>query len=145
MEKLKLILDTNIIISALIKDTSIIRDILVSNKIKFFAPEFVMEEIEKYRGTIQKKSGLSEIDFYFTLGYLLRGVKIIKKECFSKNLQKAKKIMKDIDIYDPEFLALAMSIPNDGIFSNDDHFDKTEIKRWSVMDVVDWLEKHEFK
>ena len=145
MEKLKLVLDTNIIISALIKETSIIRDILVSNKIEFITPEFVLGEIEKHKEEIQIKSGLSEIEFYFTLGYLLRSVKIIKKEYFSKNLQKAKKIMKDIDIYDSEFLALAMSIPNDGIFSRDDHFDETGVKRWSVRDVIDWLGKHELE
>lgn len=141
MEKLELILDTNIIISALMNENSIIRDILVSNKINFFAPEFVLDEIEKHRELIQTKGNLTEMEFYFILGYLMRNVKLIKKEYFSHNLQEAKNIMEDVDVYDSEFLALGMSIPNDGIFSNDDDFDETELKRWSVMEVIDWLEK----
>lgn len=140
-KKLKLILDTNILISGLIKENSIIRDILVSNKIEFFAPEFVLTEIQKHHELIQKKSGLNETEFYFTFGYLMRKVKIIKKDYYANNLLKAKEIMKDIDIYDSEFLALSMSIPNDGIFSCDGHFDKAGLKRWSIKDILECLKK----
>ena len=136
MERIKLILDINILISGIIKKNSIIRDILVSNKIEFFAPEFVLTEIEKHSEFIQNKSNLNEIEFYFTLGYLMRKVKIIKKRYYARNLQKAEDIMRNIDIYDSEFLALVMSIPNDGIFSRDGDFDKAGVKRWYVGDIL---------
>lgn len=136
---LRLILDTNRIISALISDKSIIRDILLSDKIEFYCPEHLIEEIEKYKGLIRKKSSLTEIEFYFTLYYLLKKVKVVKKEEFAEKLPEAKEIMKDIDIKDSEFLALAMTIPNDGIFSDDKHFDKINIKRWKVEYILDWL------
>lgn len=94
--KLKLVLDTNIIISALINRKSTIRDILLTDKITFYLPE---------------------------------------------NLEKAGNIMEKIDIKDSEFVALALSIENDGIFSNDRHFDESGIKRWTVELLIEWLEK----
>jgi predicted nucleic acid-binding protein len=46
--------------------------------------------------------------------------------------------MEKIDI--KEFLALALSIENEGVFSNDKHFDSSGIKRWDVDEIVNWLE-----
>ena len=109
--KLRLILDTNIVFSALINKKSTIRDILLSDRILFL----------------------------FTLFYLLSKVNIVKRDVFSGNLEKARKIMEKIDIYDSEFLALAFSVDNEGIFSKDRDFDKSGIKRWSVEELLEWL------
>ena len=43
----KLVIDANIILSALIKD-SITRKILVGSAIEFYAPDYLIEEVEKY-------------------------------------------------------------------------------------------------
>jgi len=48
--------------------------------------------------------------------------------------------MEKIDIKDSEFLALALSIDNEGIFSNDKHFGGSGVKRWTVDEIVNWLE-----
>lgn len=136
-----MVLDTNIIFSALINKNSVIRDILVSDKILFLLPDFVLDEILKHKDLLCKKTGLSQNEVFFTLFYLLSKVHIIKKEAFSEKLEYARKAMEKIDIFDSEFLALALSIENDGIFSQDKHFDKTEIKRWSVKEVVELLKK----
>ncbi len=140
--KLRLVLDTNIILSAMINKKSTIRDILVSDKITFLLPALVLEEILEHKDLLRNKTGLSKKEIFFTLFYLLSKVKIVKKEAFSENLEKAKNIMEKIDIHDSEFLALALSIENDGIFSNDKHFDKSGIKKWSVKEVAEWLETH---
>lgn len=140
--KLKLVLDTNIIFSALINKSSMIRDILLSDKITFFLPEKVIDEIIKHKELLCKKTGLSQKEVFFTLFYLLSRVRIMEKDAFSNNLEKARKIMEKIDIHDSEFLALALSVENDGIFSNDKHFNDLEVKRWGVDEVVKWLEKH---
>lgn len=50
--------------------------------------------------------------------------------------------MEAIDVKDSEFVALALSIENEGIFSNDRHFDDSGIKRWTVEEIVRWLETH---
>ncbi len=138
--KLRLVLDTNIIISALINKKSTVRDILLTDKITFYLPELVLAELLKHQELLCKKSGLSKSEVFFTIFYLLSKVEIVKKEAFSENLEKARNIMEKIDIKDSEFVALALSIENDGIFSNDRHFDYSGVKRWTVEEIVGWLE-----
>ena len=110
------------------------------DKITFYIPELVLAEILKHKELLCNKTGLSQKEVFFTLFYLLSRVEIVKKEAFSENLEKAKNIMETIDIKDSEFLALALSIDNEGIFSNDKHFDSSGIKRWTVDEIVNWLE-----
>ncbi len=138
--KLRLVLDTNIIISALINKKSTIRDILLTDKITFYLPELVLAELLKHKELLCKKTGLSQKEVFFAIFYLLSKVEIVKKEAFSKNLKKAKTIMENIDVKDSEFVALALSIENDGVFSNDRHFDDSGIKRWTVEELISWLE-----
>lgn len=140
--KLRLVLDTNIIISALINKKSTIRDILLTDKITFYLPELVLAELLKHKELLCRKTGLSQKEVFFTIFYLLSKVEIVKKEAFSKNLKKAKTIMENIDVKDSEFVALALSLENDGIFSNDKHFDDSGIKRWTVEELFSWLEMH---
>ncbi len=138
--KLKLILDTNIIISALINKNSTIRDILLSDEIIFYLPELVLAELLEHKELLCRKTGLSQKEVFFTIFYLISKVEIVKKGAFSENLKKAKNVMENIDIKDSEFVALALSIENEGIFSNDRHFDDSGIKRWTVDELVNWLE-----
>jgi len=139
--KLRLVLDTNIVISALINKKSTIRDILLSDKMIFYLPELVLAELLKHKELLCKKTGLSQRELLFSIFYLLSKVEIVKKEAFSENLEKAKTIMENIDINDSEFVALAMSIENHGIFSNDRHFDESGVKRWTVEEIIGRLEK----
>ncbi len=142
MKKLKLVLDTNVILSALINENSIIRDILLSDKIQLYLPEYAFEEIIDHRDTIQEKTGLADIQIVFTLTYLLKKVKIVKKEFFKEDLKNAWEIMKEIDADDKEFLALAMTLDCDGIFSQDKAFEQTKTKRWTVKETLEWIRKH---
>ncbi len=136
---LKLILDTNLVIAALINKYSTIRDLLRSTQIQFYCPQHMIEEIEKYKEYILQKSSLTENEFYFTLYYLLEKVTVVQKECFGENMLEAKEKMEKIDVKDAPFLALALSLPNDGILSNDPHFDKVGLRRWSVKEILTLL------
>ena len=52
---MRLIVDANILFSALIKDSSTAK-ILVDDKFKLYAPEFLFEEFAKYEDYILKKT-----------------------------------------------------------------------------------------
>jgi predicted nucleic acid-binding protein len=116
---------------------------LLTDKITFYLPELVLAELLKHKELLCRKTGLSQKEVFFTIFYLLSKVEIVKKEAFSENLEKAKTIMEKIDVKDSEFVALALSLENDGIFSNDKHFDDSGIKRWTVEELVSWLELHQ--
>ena len=57
-----LVLDANILIAALIKK-GITADLIVDDKIHLFAPEFIMDEFQKYRDEIVQKIHRTKEDF----------------------------------------------------------------------------------
>jgi len=65
---MRLIVDTSILISSLLKD-SITREILLLPMMRFYLPEFALEEIENKKSKISRLSGLSpdEIDIILDL------------------------------------------------------------------------------
>ncbi|MBI4980036.1 hypothetical protein HZC30_00595 [Candidatus Woesearchaeota archaeon] len=66
----------------------------------------------------------------------------MSKSQFVSKLPEAESIMKSIDPKDAPFVALSLSVSNRGIFSNDPHFDQAGLRRWSVEDIVRWLEEN---
>jgi len=59
---------------------------------------------------------------------------------FKDFIPKAFQIMRNIDEDDTSFLALALMINGDGIWTNDPHFKKqNEIKVWKTKDMIKLL------
>lgn len=135
-----MIIDTNIIISALIKD-SITRKIIIESGLNLFYPELSLLEIKKHEDYIIKKSNYSKNEFNQILNKLLEYIKLIPTEIIQINLKESKEIMKDIDINDSIFIAAALSL-NCDIWSDDSDFDKqTKIKVIKTKDLLNIFEK----
>lgn len=58
---MKIIIDVNPVISALIRDSSV-RRIIVNSNFEFCFPEHALQKIRKYKDYIIEKSGLSELE-----------------------------------------------------------------------------------
>src|SRR3989338_9012225 len=135
---MRLVLDTNILIAALVKN-SITCEILIHPDMKYFIPEFAIDEIEKHEMEILQKSCLSKNEFTTLFDYLKENLILVPDEEI-EHKEKAKLIMKDIDINDTIFIALALSTKNEGIWSQDCHFEKqTLIKVWKTKDIINYL------
>ena len=117
-----IVIDTNIIISALIKD-SITRKIIIESGLQFAYPEISLHEILKHRNYISKKSGYSKVKFETILNKLLDYINLVPLKLVKIKLDRAKKIMKNIDINDTIFLATALALGNASIWSDDTDFD----------------------
>jgi len=136
---MRLVIDTNIIFSALIKD-SITRRILLTSKFDFFIPEYVFIETHNHSQEIMRKSGYDQDDFNTMVDTLMTNINVVPTDDFKSYIPKAFNIMKDIDENDTSFLALALMINGDGIWSNDPHFDKqNKIKVWKTKDIIKFL------
>ena len=136
---MKLILDTNILISALLKDATV-RRILVNPHIEFFLPEFSLEEINKHLDIIVERSNLTEKEVHLTLSLLLTNINVVPSEQIIRKYAEAEQIMERIDRDDVPFLALALTLQNDGIWTEDKHFQKqSKIKVWKTADLVSTL------
>ncbi|MDI6916566.1 MAG: PIN domain-containing protein [Thermoplasmatales archaeon] len=133
---MRLVVDTNILLSALIKKSAT-RKILLHPGFEFYAPEHIFYEIENHKNEVIKKSGLSEEEFYIVLDSVLTNAIITPENEFAKYIPRAWDIMKNIDPDDFPFLALALSFENDGIWTNDKHFFRQkEVKVWRTKDLL---------
>ena len=56
--------------------------------------------------------------------------------------KEAEKIIGNIDPKDVPFVALALAIENEGIWSNDKHFEEIkQIKIWKTSDLLEYIKK----
>ena len=134
---MKFVLDTNIILSALIKDSTT-RKIIVKSGWTFYYPEMSFHEVRKYKALVIKKSGMSEDNYNKLLDLILKHIILVPDERIITNLEKAKEIMLKIDPGDVVFVATKLSISNSIIWSDDSDFDKQkEIKILKTKQVVE--------
>jgi len=136
-----LILNTSILISSLIKD-SVTRQILLLPSMKFYLPEYAFEEIEAHKMKISRLSRLSTDEIDILLNLLLENISIIPSQTIQPYLSEAEVMIGRIDPNDIPFLALALATENDGIWSNDRHFEAIkQIKIWKTSDLLKYLKK----
>ena len=131
-----IIVDTNILISALIKNAQT-RKIMVTANEHFVLPEIALEEVRDHEATILKKSGLSKEEYNHLLTRLLNYVELIPIEKLKTHLQKACRIMEKIDIDDAAFIAAALAYTDAIIWSDDKHFKKQQqIKVFNTQEMM---------
>ena len=116
---MKLVIDTNSIISALIKN-GISRRIIVSPAIKFIVPDHTLKEISKYKKMICKKAKITSNEFDILFNLIFEYITIIPKEEYEDFFDSAKTLIDDIE--DVPFIALCLAAKADGIWSDDTHF-----------------------
>jgi len=110
---MNLIIDTNIVFSAILNPNSNIGDLLLNyqDKVKFYAPEFLLTEIEKYSDKIEKYSKQSSTDLVITKILVLSAITFISEDLISQeNWINAFEFIKEIDENDTPFIALAMQM-----------------------------------
>ncbi len=118
-----IIVDVNIVISSLIRDSTT-RDILVTSGQDFCFPELSLHKIRKYKDLILQKSGLSEKEFDAVFHAIFQFIRLIPTEELTHHWARAKRIMEHVDPEDVAFIASALSQENAIIWSDDRHFDQ---------------------
>lgn len=138
---MRLIVDANILISALIRN-SITRKILIDSFINFYTPEYTFDEIEKHLGYISKKNSLTINENKEILEILSNYIYIVEVEFYIDYMEDAEKIIGKIDERDVPYIALALAINNDGIWSDDDHFkQQNKVKVLKTQDLIKKLRR----
>ncbi len=137
---MELIVDTNRIIAALIRD-SVSRRIILSKKFSLYTVEFGLKEVGKYKALIKKKAGINEQQFNFLMKHLLSKIAVLSEnEISKKSINKALGIMKGIDADDVPFIALSIELGNKPIWSDDKHFrQQNEIKVLTTKEIEKML------
>jgi predicted nucleic acid-binding protein len=112
---MRLVVDANILFAALIKE-GLTAELLISDKLQLFAPEFLFQEFSKYNDLILKKTHRSRKEFNQLLDILKEQITIIPKKEITPFMDRAEKISPDPK--DTVYLALALAL-NSNIWSND--------------------------
>lgn len=123
-----LVVDTNIVISAIIK-SSTTQAIILKEEFKLFSLEFLKDEIEEHKDLILKKTRYSEQDFQIILSLVYSEITIVPKSYYQYLKQEILEITPDKK--DWPFLALAKHL-NARLWSNDSDLKQKQ----SVVSVI---------
>ncbi len=125
---MKLVIDSNIVFSALISPNGLTKRILLLEELELFGPQNLFDEINKYKEEIFKKSGLTKEHFEIFLIAVSSKINLIRDDELVDFIKKADEICPDPN--DAAFFALSLA---KGIllWSND-----KELKKQNVVKVI---------
>ncbi len=110
---MKLVVDTNVLIT-FFWEKSVLHRLLYHHEL--FAPEFALEEINKYEKEIRQKIGLSVVSFKRIKTELATLAYFVSLSAYQQQIKKALKISPDKNDVDFFALALTLNLP---LWSND--------------------------
>jgi predicted nucleic acid-binding protein len=106
---MKLVVDTNIVFSAILNSEGKIGQLIIlgSPYFTFFSPSLLQQEIENHRNKILSISGFTSIQFEKTYNTIVRRIKFVDEILIpDKEIVKALALTADIDENDTLFVAL---------------------------------------
>jgi len=113
---MELVIDANILMSALIATEGKTYDLIFNDRIRLFSVDKLLEELEKYKSEILEKSGLSGYDFDIFVSLISSEIEFVSYSEINKFIPESEKISPDSN--DTEYFALALKL-RCAIWSND--------------------------
>lgn len=110
---MKIVVDTNIIFSALLNTNGKISDLLLNSEpnLTFYAPNFIVEELERHHQKLLNLSKINESDLLFLRTQVLAKVSLVDLIILSeKTWEKALDLVHGIDEFDAPFVALSLHL-----------------------------------
>ncbi len=133
---MKLVIDASIVFTAII-GKGVTKELIFSDNLDLYVPDFFFEEIKKHENRIKELSKLSSEEFNDLVNKIKSKITPISRKEFDMFLEKANRLIDDKD--DTEYIALALKLKIP-IWSNDPHFKKQqEIKIFTTTELVDHL------
>jgi predicted nucleic acid-binding protein len=82
------VIDTNLVFSALIPKASQIREILFEDNMYFYSPNILISEIYKHKDKLLKCSKLTESEFYLYFNAIIERINFIPTDFISLRVGK---------------------------------------------------------
>ena len=125
---MRLVIDANILVAALLKD-AITREILLTENIEFFAPEFLSSEIKDLlkNPRIRRRIKLKDKDLYDLTSAILSRITLFPEKSFIASIKQSISLVTHIEDAPYIALSLALQIP---LWSND-----SELREQSLVKV----------
>ena len=140
---MKLVIDATVLFTALI-GTGVTKEIIFSDKVKLYSPEYLFNEFEKHQLRIEKLSKLSSAELKELFAKLRSKIEFVPKSKFEKFLKSANSLIQDKD--DTEYLALSLAFNKMPVWSNDPHFKQQSlVKVFNTKELLDQLKSEGYK
>lgn len=133
---MKIVVDANVVISAAIVEGKT-REILQLGDATFLAPPELEQEVRSYSSLIAEKSNLREQDVKELLDLLFESIGTIPYEIPNAAMQKARNAIGDEDPDDVPYLATAIAVNADLIWSDDSVFGNQPYVPWANTNMID--------
>ena len=133
---MRLVVDANVIISALIADSKT-RELIVTLDPDLLTPQFIRDEIENYENLIAEKSGMEPRRVQQFVDLLFQYIEVVPADEFSSYIERADEAIGETDPDDVLYVACALA--NDAhIWSDDSDFQEQDVvETHSTGDVID--------
>ena len=129
-----LIVDSNIIFAALIRD-SITAKLLFVDDLHLYTPEFLLDEVRKYQKYLSNKTHRTKEEFESIYNVIKKRIVFIPMNYITPFIEKADKISPDPD--DSVYFAAALKM-NISIWSNDKRLTKQDkVKIYATHDLYE--------
>ncbi|WP_135855140.1 PIN domain-containing protein [Halorussus salinus] len=136
---MKLVIDANVVISALIADSKT-RELIVTLEPDLLTPAVIREEVQNYEPLIVEKSGMDAERVQQFLELLFQYIETVPASEFHPYIPKVKEAMGDTDPDDVLYVACALA-REAGVWSDDTDFDEQDlVPVYSTTDVVESFE-----
>ena len=135
---MKILIDTNIIIAALIKNNKA-REVILSGKFEFVSPEFVLEEVNKYKKYICDKAKISSEVLDLVVNIIFEKITLVPKEEYDEFIEESREIM-ERDVKDIPYVACYFAMNCNYLWTNDlDFTGKKELKLISIKEMLELI------
>lgn len=113
LHEMNVVVDTNILFSAILSPKGKIHDLLLNSEreFTFYAPSFLIEELDQHHSKLLKISGYTEHDVKFLKRTLFHHIEFIDPEIIQReSWVKGFEMTSDVDEKDIPFVALAIEL-----------------------------------
>lgn len=136
---MNIVIDSNVLFSALIKESTT-RKVILEYDGLFLFPALLFDEAQEHLGELIVKSGMSSSELKTLFNLILTKTKVIGMEMLYAYREEALGIVKDIDLDDALLVACALAFPNSVIWSNDKRLKmQTKVKVLSTGEILKFL------
>ena len=141
----RLVADANVFVAAFLKDSAVRRIVALSG-LQLLVPEYLFEEVRRHLDELSERAGLQKGEASELLGRLGKYFIVLPQAILSARLNEAEKTMAGIDSRDAVYLAMALAVPCDGIWSDDPHMKmQKRVKCFTTRELVAELKADGFQ
>lgn len=132
-------MDANIVIAAFLRDSTV-RRLLSFSFLEFMMPEFLDEEVAKHLPELQRRAKMDRASAEVVLHEIKELLMVIPRESTLSGWDRAAAAMAGIDSNDTPYVAAALGVPCDGIWSDDpDLKHQRVVPCWTTKELVEAL------